>query len=75
MEVFTHYKNGEGLPTHFTIEVSPEVASCLIIKDENVSGKLRQHLFSLLEKQYNQKYLMPLVEKIKEHQNQLKDSK
>jgi|LakMenEpi03Aug12_release.lakeMendotaPanAssembly.Ray.scaffolds.fasta_scaffold2414105_2 hypothetical protein len=74
MEVQAFYKNFEN-PCYFTIEVSPLEASCLIIKDENVSGKLRQHLFSLLEKQYNQNYLMPLVEKIKEHQNQLKESK
>jgi len=69
MEVQAFYKNFEN-PCYFTIEVSPVEASCLIIKDENVSGKLRQHLFSLLQQQYNQKYLMPLVEeKIKEHQN------
>ena len=71
MKVQAFYKNFEN-PCYFTVEISPREASCLLIDDENVSGKLRQHLFSLLKQEYNEKYLMPLVEKIEKEQQNLR---
>lgn len=71
MKVQAFYKNFEN-PCYFTIEISPREASCLLIDNENVSGKLRQHLFSLLKQEYDEKYLMPLVEKIEKEQQNLR---